>query len=196
MQLTETRGWILESVRNRSGLSLLCMKKILCFSVEPDQRKGLSRHGSVEIFDGAYNLTVPNKLARHASTSKLEEIHSDHIKIVGEMEDNQQSETSEVESSVTAGVSVTACTEQQSEQQSQTKDEVKVNKESTCVQKTSEENSFSSTTTSSQRSEMHESVTSCQQTSYEEMRQTNFQVKIIKRNKKFLKITTFSLSEE
>ena len=187
MQLTETRGWILESVRNRSGLSLLCMKKILCFSVEPDQRKGLSRHGSVEIFDGAYNLTVPNKLARHASTSKLEEIHSDHIKIVGEMEDNQQSETSEVESSVTAGGSVTACTEQQSEQQSQTKDEVKVNKESTCVQKTSEENSFSSTTTSSQRSETHESVTSCQQTSYEEMRQTNFQVKIIQRNKKLNK---------
>ena len=166
MQLTKTRVWILESVRNRSGMSLLCMKKILCFSVEPDQRKGLSRHGSVEIFDGAYNLTVPNKLARHSSTSKLEEIHSDHIKIVGELEDNQQSETSEVQSSVIAG----------------TEHEVKVNNESTCVQKTCEENSFSSTTTSSQRSEMHESVTSCQQTSYEEMRQTNFQVKIIEEN--------------
>ena len=138
------------------------MKKILCFSVEPDQRKGLSRHGSVEIFDGAYNLTVPNKLARHSSTSKLEEIHSDHIKIVGELEDNQQSESSEVQSSVS--------------------EEVKVNNESTCVQKTCEENSFSSTTTSSQRSEMHESVSSCQQTSYEEMRQTNFQVKIIEEN--------------
>eukprot|EP00091_Calanus_sinicus_P011643 TRINITY_DN2626_c0_g1_i1.p1 TRINITY_DN2626_c0_g1~~TRINITY_DN2626_c0_g1_i1.p1 ORF type:complete len:570 (-),score=137.78 TRINITY_DN2626_c0_g1_i1:1892-3601(-) len=33
-------------------------------SVEPDHnRKKLSRHGSVEIFDGAYNLTVPNKLS-------------------------------------------------------------------------------------------------------------------------------------
>ena len=159
MQLAKTRVWLLESVRNRPGISLLCMKKILCFSVEPDQRKGLSRHGSVEIFDGAYNLTVPNKLARHSSTSKLEEIHSDHIKIVGELEDNQQSESSEVQSSVS--------------------EEVKVNNESTCVQKTCEENSFSSTTTSSQRSEMHESVSSCQQTSYEEMRQTNFQVKII-----------------
>ena len=164
MQLAKTRVWLLESVRNRPGISLLCMKKILCFSVEPDQRKGLSRHGSVEIFDGAYNLTVPNKLARHSSTSKLEEIHSDHIKIVGELEDNQQSESSEVQSSVS--------------------EEVKVNNESTCVQKTCEENSFSSTTTSSQRSEMHESLTSCQQTSYEEMRQTNFQVKIIQRNKK------------
>ena len=163
MQLTKTRVWLLENVRNRSGLSLLCVKKILCFSVEPDQRKGLSRHGSVEIFDGAYNLTVPNKLARHSSTSKLEEIHSDHIKIVGELEDNQQSETSEV-ASVTTG----------------TEHEVKVNNESSCVEKTCEENSFSSTTTSSQRSEMHESVTSCQQTSYEEMRQTNFQVKTIK----------------
>ena len=164
MQLTKTRVWLLENVRNRSGLSLLCVKKILCFSVEPDQRRGLSRHGSVEIFDGAYNLTVPNKLARHSSTSKLEEIHSDHIKIVGELEDNQQSVTSEVQTSVTAG----------------TEHEVKVNNESSCVQKTCEENSFSSTTTSSQRSEMHESVTSCQQTSYEEMRQTNFQVKTIK----------------
>lgn len=162
MQLAKTRVWLLESVRNRPGISLLCMKKILCFSVEPDQRKGLSRHGSVEIFDGAYNLTVPNKLARHSSTSKLEEIHSDHIKIVGELEDNQQSESSEVQSSVS--------------------EEVKVNNESTCVQKTCEENSFSSTTTSSQRSEMHESVSSCQQTSYEEMRQTNFQVKIIEEN--------------
>ena len=162
MQLAKPRVWLLESVRNRPGISLLCMKKILCFSVEPDQRKGLSRHGSVEIFDGAYNLTVPNKLARHSSTSKLEEIHSDHIKIVGELEDNQQSESSEVQSSVS--------------------EEVKVNNESTCVQKTCEENSFSSTTTSSQRSEMHESVSSCQQTSYEEMRQTNFQVKIIEEN--------------
>ena len=193
MQLTKTRVWILESVRNRSEqISLLCMKKILCFSVEPDQRKGLSRHGSVEIFDGAYNLTVPNKLARHSSTSKLEEIHSDHIKIVGEMEDNQQSETSEVQTKkITGGLSVTNGTEGHSHTE-----EVKVNNESTCVQKTSEENSFSSTTTSSQRSEMHESVTSCQQTSYEEMRQTNFQVKLIKRNKKSLKMTTFSRSEE
>ena len=177
MQLAKTRVWLLESVRNRPGISLLCMKKILCFSVEPDQRKGLSRHGSVEIFDGAYNLTVPNKLARHSSTSKLEEIHSDHIKIVGEMEDNQQAEeTSEVQSNITAGQSVTTNgTESHTE-------EVKVNNESTCVQKTCEENSFSSTTTSSQRSEMHESVSSCQQTSYEEMRQTNFQVKIIEEN--------------
>ena len=157
------------------------MKNIFCFSVERDQsRKGLSRHGSVEIFDGAYNLTVPNKLARHSSTSKLEEIHSDHIKIVGEMEDNQQSESSEVQTTVTSGLSVS----NGSEHQCQTKEEVKVNNESTCMQKTCEENSFSSTTTSSQRSEMHESLTSCQQTSFEEMRQTNFQVKIIQRNKK------------
>merc|ERR1719317_848508 len=66
-------------------------------SVEPDQnRKKLSRHGSVEIFDGAYNLTVPNKLSRHASTTKLEEVHTDHIKITGESEDdvtNSKSET-------------------------------------------------------------------------------------------------------
>merc|ERR1712183_1262523 len=87
------------------------------------------------------------------------------------MEDNQQAETSEVQSNMTAGLSVTT---NGTEHQTQT-DKVKVNNESTCVQKTCEENSFSSTTTSSQRSEMHESLTSCQQTSYEEMRQTNFQ---------------------
>ena len=89
------------------GLSFLCVKKVLCFSVEPEQnRKALSRHGSVEIFDGevlkqktrlsasffsgAYNLTVPNKLSRHASTTKLEEIHSDHIKIVGELDNEEE----------------------------------------------------------------------------------------------------------
>jgi len=65
-------------------------------SVEPDQnRKKLSRHGSVEIFDGAYNLTVPNKLSRHASTTKLEEVHADHIKITGESEEDVVSSKSE-----------------------------------------------------------------------------------------------------
>lgn len=37
---------------------------LLLFSVEPDSKK-LSRHGSVEIFDAAYNLTVPNILSRN-----------------------------------------------------------------------------------------------------------------------------------
>merc|ERR1719495_3105007 len=61
-------------------------------SVEPDHnRKKLSRHGSVEIFDGAYNLTVPNKLSRHSSTTKLEEVHADHIKITGECENEVSS---------------------------------------------------------------------------------------------------------
>merc|ERR1719244_2453333 len=65
-------------------------------SVEPDQnRKELSRHGSVEIFDGAYNLTVPNKLSRHASTTKLEEVHTDYIKITGESEDDVTNSKSE-----------------------------------------------------------------------------------------------------
>ena len=153
------------------------MKKILCFSVEPEQRKALSRHGSVEIFDGAYNLTVPNKLSRHASTSKLEEIHSDHIKIVGEMEDNQQSEEmTETENKVTTGVVVD--TGGSSCLQSHEKKEMTASNESSSLQRTVE-NSFCSTTstTSSQRSEMHQSLTSCEQTSYEEMRQTNFQVR-------------------
>merc|ERR1719192_748047 len=138
-------------------------------SVEPDQRKALSRHGSVEIFDGAYNLTVPNKLSRHASTSKLEEIHSDHIKIVGEMEDNQQSEeVTETENKVTTGVVVD--TGGSSSLQSHEKKEMTASNESSSQQRTVE-NSFSSTTStrSSQRSEMHQSLTSCEQTSYEEM---------------------------
>ena len=37
-------------------------------------------------------MTVPNKLSRHTSTSKLEEIHSDHIKIVGELDHESASE--------------------------------------------------------------------------------------------------------
>ena len=75
---------------------ILCVRKILCFSVEPDHnRKKLSRHGSVEIFDGAYNLTVPNKLSRHSSTTKLEEVHTDHIKITGECENEVSSSKGE-----------------------------------------------------------------------------------------------------
>ena len=160
MQLTKTRFWILDTVRNRSGVSLTCMKKILCFSVEPDQRKALSRHGSVEIFDGAYNLTVPNKLSRHASTSKLEEIHSDHIKIVGEMEDAEQSVgVKETDNKVMTGLTVT-------EDSSNHQEVASVNSESSRL---------TSSSSSSQRSEIHQSVTSCEQTSYQEMRQTNIQ---------------------
>ena len=45
---------------------------------------------NIKTFSGAYNLTVPNKMSRHASTSKLEEIHADHIKIVGEAEEDSE----------------------------------------------------------------------------------------------------------
>lgn len=47
---------------------LFFLTPILLFSVEPDSKK-LSRHGSVEIFDGAYNLTVPNTLSRNQNFS-------------------------------------------------------------------------------------------------------------------------------
>jgi hypothetical protein len=58
---------------------------LIFFSVErePARQKKLVRHGSVEIFEAAYNLTVPNKMARHASQTKLEEIHADHLFIPG-----------------------------------------------------------------------------------------------------------------
>ena len=45
---------------------------------------------NIKTFSGAYNLTVPNKMSRHASTSKLEEIHAEHIKIVGEAEEDSE----------------------------------------------------------------------------------------------------------
>ena len=51
---------------------------------------------SLSFVTGSYNLTVPNKLSRHASTSKLEEIHTDHIKIMGELEnDDENNDSSE-----------------------------------------------------------------------------------------------------
>ena len=62
------------------------LENILDFSSverDPGRQKKLVRHGSVEIFDAAYNLTVPNKMARHASQTKLEEIHADHLFIPG-----------------------------------------------------------------------------------------------------------------
>jgi hypothetical protein len=54
-------------------------------SVERDGSKQtkLVRHGSVEIFDAAYNLTVPNSRARHSSQTKLEQLHADHLFIPG-----------------------------------------------------------------------------------------------------------------
>jgi hypothetical protein len=69
----------------RIFLSFVKISVNLCFSMErePARQKKLVRHGSVEIFDAAYNLTVPNKMARHASQTKLEEIHADHLFIPG-----------------------------------------------------------------------------------------------------------------
>jgi len=94
-------------------------------SVEPDhKRKTLSRHGSVEIFDGSYNLTVPNKLSRHASTSKLEEIHTDHIKILGELEteNDQNKDSSEISKEIqneSPGTNAAVCTSVHQKQESQ-----------------------------------------------------------------------------
>ena len=33
------------------------VRKILCFSVEPEAQRKLTRHGSVEIYDGKYPLS-------------------------------------------------------------------------------------------------------------------------------------------
>jgi len=56
-------------------------------SVEPHSKKTLTRHGSVEVFDAAYNMTVPNKMARHSSQTKLEEVHADHFFFPGSVEE-------------------------------------------------------------------------------------------------------------
>ena len=32
------------------------VRKILCFSVEPEAQRKLTRHGSVEIYDGEFSL--------------------------------------------------------------------------------------------------------------------------------------------
>ena len=32
------------------------VRKILCFSVEPEAQRKLTRHGSVEIYDGKFSL--------------------------------------------------------------------------------------------------------------------------------------------
>lgn len=32
------------------------VRKILCFSVEPEAQRKLTRHGSVEIYDGMFSL--------------------------------------------------------------------------------------------------------------------------------------------
>jgi len=57
-------------------------------SVEPEAQKKLTRHGSVEIYDGSYNLTVPNKQTRSASKTRLEQTKGDHIRIEAGDEEN------------------------------------------------------------------------------------------------------------
>merc|ERR1719339_430046 len=70
------------------------VRKILCFSVEPEAQRKLTRHGSVEIYDGSYNLTVPNKQTRSASKSRLEQTKGDHIRIEAGDEENGTEEAS------------------------------------------------------------------------------------------------------
>jgi len=57
-------------------------------SVEPEAQRKLTRHGSVEIYDGSYNLTVPNKQSRSASKTRLEQTKGDHIRIEAGDEEN------------------------------------------------------------------------------------------------------------
>merc|ERR550534_278298 len=57
-------------------------------SVEPEGQKKLTRHGSVEIYDGSYNLTVPNKQSRSSSKTRLEQTKGDHIRIEAGEEEN------------------------------------------------------------------------------------------------------------
>merc|ERR1719339_537102 len=70
------------------------VRKILCFSVEPEAQRKLTRHGSVEIYDGSYNLTVPNKQTRSASKTRLEQTKGDHIRIEAGDEENGTEEAS------------------------------------------------------------------------------------------------------
>merc|ERR1719167_2140734 len=58
-------------------------------SVEPEGQKKLTRHGSVEIYDGSYNLTVPNKQSRSSSKTRLEQTKGDHIRIEAGEEENR-----------------------------------------------------------------------------------------------------------
>lgn len=63
-------------------------------SVEPETRGRLrSRQSSVEIFDAEYNLTIPNKRSRANSQSRLEEIHTEHIIMKADTDDEQQNHT-------------------------------------------------------------------------------------------------------
>ena len=41
------------------------VRKILCFSVEPEAQRKLTRHGSVEIYDGKFHLKVSSILIVH-----------------------------------------------------------------------------------------------------------------------------------
>merc|ERR1719234_1364843 len=63
-------------------------------SVEPEAQRKLTRHGSVEIYDGSYNLTVPHKQTRSASKSRLEQTKGDHIRIEAGDEENKTEEAS------------------------------------------------------------------------------------------------------
>jgi len=63
-------------------------------SVEPEAQRKLTRHGSVEIYDGSYNLTVPHKQTRSASKSRLEQTKGDHIRIEAGDEENGTEEAS------------------------------------------------------------------------------------------------------
>ena len=69
-------------------------------------------------------MTVPNKLSRHASTSKLEEIHTDHIKILGELEteNDQNKDSSEISKEIqneSPGTNAAVCTSVHQQQESQ-----------------------------------------------------------------------------
>ena len=61
--------------------------------MEPEARKKLARHGSVEIYDGSYNLKVSHQLSRNPSQTKLEQTRGDLIRIGAGEESSAEGET-------------------------------------------------------------------------------------------------------
>ena len=141
---------------------------------------------------GAYNLTVPNKLSRHASTSKLEEIHTDHIKIVGELEnedEGQEDKCKEVaqdcktqnNSVSTTSVNQSQESHSQQQQQSSSSTQQSAVSQQQMLSSSSSTSMMSSSTSQSTQMFSETRSSSYQQSSSESIQQINTtQVNIIK----------------
>jgi len=143
-------------------------------SAEPEAKRKLTRHGSVEIYDGSYSLKVSSQQSQQPGVSSLQQTKGDHIRIVGESEVDSdtgagvETNVSSVSSGRTGHIQQSHQTEQSEAIVSRVQQSSQQSSQQSCIQQSSVQQS------SVQQSSQQQSCVQQQQSSSSVTEQTTF----------------------